>query len=143
MYDVLSHLTILLVEDDPDLRDALEFTLRRQGHTVVPFECGEEAERWLQDELPDAAVLDMMLPRTSGFLLAQRVKERSGGRVPVIMMSGNTSPAHRDYAFASGADRFLAKPFSTSTLEQALQALLRPRPRNSGSGRTSMSQTRR
>lgn len=143
-----SYLTILLVEDDPDMRDAFEFTLRRLGHNVVSFECGDEAFAWLQQDLPEVAVLDMMLPRTSGFMLAQTIKERSGGSVPVIMMSGNTSPAHRDYAFASGADKFLAKPFSTTALLESIRAVCPPcDPHNSpavtGSGRVSMGQTER
>jgi len=121
---VTTNFTVLLVEDDPDLREAFEFTIGRLGYEVIAFESGEKAYDWLESHLPDIAVLDMMLPQPSGFVLAQRVKERSHGAVPVIMMSGNTSLAHRDYAYASGADRFLPKPFALILLEQAIQDLI-------------------
>ncbi len=116
-------LTVLLAEDDADLRDALEFALARQGYEVVTAADGDRANLSVLTAVPDLAVVEMMLPGSSGFTVAQLIKERSGGRVPVLMMSGNTTPAHRDYAYASGADLFLPKPFTFTALLDAVRSL--------------------
>jgi DNA-binding response OmpR family regulator len=115
-----------VVEDDPDLCEALAAALRRKGYEVVPVGDGAEAIRLLAGQPPDVAVLDMMLPGASGFQVARLVKERSDGRVPVLMISGNSSAAHQDYAFAAGADRFLPKPFSLARFLDAVTALCPP-----------------
>jgi DNA-binding response OmpR family regulator len=112
-----------LVEDDESLRDAFALTLRRHGYRVVTAEDGKQAEQWLAADLPDLALVDMMIPGSSGFAVTHLIQERSDGHVPVIMMSGNTSPAHRDYAFASGADVFLPKPFALAALLDAAHRL--------------------
>lgn len=115
--------TVLLVEDDNLLRDALETTLRRRGYRVLSAADGNDAVAAAKKQTPQIAVLDMMLPGQSGFQIAQQLKEMSNGRVFVVMMSGNSSSAHRDYAFASGVDRFLAKPFATSKLLEAIEGI--------------------
>jgi DNA-binding response OmpR family regulator len=125
--------TVLLVEDQADLRDLLTFALRRRGYRVVPVGDGHTAVRVLDDRLPDLAVVDMMLPGPSGFSVTELVKERSDGRVPVIMISGNTAAAHRDFALAAGADTFLPKPFALSALVQAAETLCPLPPPGAGS----------
>lgn len=128
--------TLLLVEDDPHLLNALEITLQRRGYHVESAGDGDAATALLTHKLPDIAVLDMMLPGQSGFQITQRLKEMSEGRVFVVMMSGNTSDAHRDYAHSAGVDRFLAKPFSIAKLIEAVEGVCPPVPtaRIGGSG---------
>ena len=123
--------TILLVEDEPDLREVIALDLRRRGYDVQLAGDVPEAERLVQQGPPELVVVDMMLPGASGFRVLQLVKERSEGRVPVIMMSGNNSHAHRAYALAAGADAFLAKPFGPEELAEAIAGLCpvtRPEP---------------
>ena len=115
--------TVLLVEDDPDLRDALASALLRQGYEVVTAPDGDRATLLVMTALPDLVVAEMMLPGSSGFSVAQLAKDRSGGRVPVVMLSGHTATAHRDYAFASGVDLFLPKPFAFDALLDAARLL--------------------
>lgn len=115
--------TILLVEDDPDLRDALAGFLRRRGYAVVAVGDGAEAEAILSLGLPDLLVTDMMLPGRSGFQLAQQVRANQDRRVPVVMVSGNDALLHRYYAEAVGVDVFLAKPFAAAALVAAVEAL--------------------
>jgi two-component system phosphate regulon response regulator PhoB len=115
--------TVLLVEDEADLRELLAFALRRRGYRVTPAGDAVAAARALADQVPDLAVVDMMLPGPSGFSVIDQVKARSDGRVPVIMISGNAAAAHRDFALAAGADTFLPKPFALSALVQAAEAL--------------------
>lgn len=113
--------TVLLVEDDPQVREVVTQMLERQGHCVLAAADGWAGLELIAEHEFDFALLDMMLPGPSGFLLAQVLKEQLGGRTFVIMMSGNPSPAHRDYAFVSGVDRFLAKPFSASKLLEVIE----------------------
>lgn len=108
--------TVLLVEDEPVLRSAMATVLRRRGYEVIDAANAAEAEDVLARGLPDLLVAAMMLPGRSGFQVVRLVRERSDGRVPVVMVSGIASPAHRDYAYASGVDAFLAKPFSAADL---------------------------
>lgn len=121
--------TILLVEDDPDLRDAMEQALERSGFAVQAVGDAFDAETALNSGLPCLVITDMMLPGASGFSIIRSVAERSEGQIPVLMISGNTSSAHRDYALAAGANGFLAKPFDLDDLiSLALKFCLPPRP---------------
>jgi DNA-binding response OmpR family regulator len=118
--------TVLLAEDEAELRDLLAATLRQHGYHVVAVDGGDAAIGRASEQTPDLVVVDMMLPGESGFRVAAVVKELSAGRVPVIMISGNTSAAHRDYAFAAGVDTFLPKPFDPDRLIEVADALCPP-----------------
>ena len=113
--------TILLVEDERDLLEAMATTLMRRGFEVFTSADAIEAEEFLSRGLPDLLIADVMLPGASGFSIAELVVERSEGQVPVLMMSGNTGRAHREYALAAGAKGFLAKPFSMAELIAATE----------------------
>ena len=132
--------TILVVDDEPDGREATALALRRKGYIVVTADDGADAIRMITDPLPDLAVVNMMLPGASGFQVAQAVKDASDGRVPVVMVSAYSSAAHQDFAFASGVDRFLAKPFAAAKLADTVVALCPP---GSGSKVMPMTATRR
>jgi DNA-binding response OmpR family regulator len=121
--------TVLLAEDEALLRETLAALLAQHGYEVVAVGSGTEAVAAAADRMPDLAILDMMLPGESGFHVTRVVKDLSAGRVPVIMMSGNTSAAHRDYALASGVDSFLAKPFDPARLLELIDSLCPPVPR--------------
>lgn len=131
-----SQATVLLVTDDSDLLDALGFALNRRGYHVIPALSGDMAVELLLMQLPDLAVLDMLLPGQSGFQLTRLLKERSDGSVPVVMMSDHPAPAHRDYAFAAGVDWFLEKWLAPARLLQAVEMLcpLTVETRRPGSG---------
>ena len=115
--------TVLLVEDEVDQLETMAFTLRRRGYEVVTAGDTGGAEEYLARHIPDLLVTEMMLPGRSGFQLLRLAAERWDRRVPAIMMSGNTAPAHRDYALAMGATEFLAKPFSLAELADAAETL--------------------
>jgi DNA-binding response OmpR family regulator len=130
-----NHCTVLVVESEPALLDALGFALRRRGYHVLAALDGGRAAELLTRTLPDALVLDMFLPVQSGFQIARLAKERSDGVMPVVMLSRVPAEAHRDYAAALGVDSFLAKPSAAEVLA-AVEALC-PLPaasRLSGSG---------
>ena len=132
--------TILVVDDEPDTREATALALRRKGYVVVTADDGTDAIRLITDRPPDLAVVNMMLPGASGFQVAQAVKDATDGRVPVVMVSAYSSAAHQDFAFACGVDRFLAKPFATAKLADTVVALCPP---GSGSKAMPVAATRR
>lgn len=115
--------TILLVEDEPDLCEAMAQTLHRQGYGVLACADGAEAEHLILHEMPDLVVVEMLLPGRSGFQVARLALERSDGRTPIIMTSWFASPAHRDYAHAAGAASFLRKPFALTDLADLAKQL--------------------
>jgi DNA-binding response OmpR family regulator len=118
--------TVLLAEDDEAQREALANLLTRHGCDVVAVGSGTEAVALASYRLPELAVLDMLLPGDSGFQVARALKDLSAGRVPVIMISGHTSAAHRDYALSVGVDAFLAKPIDPTSLFAATDELCPP-----------------
>ena len=118
--------TVLVVEDDPDLRDAVELLLLRRGYQVVSTGCGLRAVELAAKHTVSVAVVDLLIPGQSGFQVATDLKARHGDEVRVVVMSGNTAPALRDYAFAAGAERFLSKPFTTTQLMDAVAAFCPP-----------------
>ncbi|HUR52776.1 MAG TPA: response regulator [Gemmataceae bacterium] len=136
---MVSSQTILVVEDDPTVREAVSAALTRKGYNVVTADDGVDAIRLAADHPPDLAVVEMLLPGASGFQVAQALKAATDGRVPVVMVSATSSDAHQDYAFASGADRFLAKPFAVGGLTEIVLALC---PLPSGSKAIPLAATR-
>ena len=108
--------TVLVAEDDPDLRAAVELLLLRQGYHVIAVGDGLRAVELAGQHQVDVALVDLLMPGQSGFQVATDLKSRHGDAVRVIIMSGTASSAHVDYAFAAGAERFLPKPFTVSQL---------------------------
>lgn len=120
--------TVLLAEDDDTQRDTLVAFLAKHGYEVVAVANGTDALAAAAARLPGLAILDMMLPGESGLRVARAVKDLSDDRVPVIMVSGNASAAHRDYALSVGVDAFLPKPYDPDNLLAAAESLCPPLP---------------
>jgi DNA-binding response OmpR family regulator len=131
-----AQVTVLLAASDTELLNALSFLLNHHGYHVVAAQSGDGAIALADLQLPHLAVVDMLLPGASGFQLARLLKERSDWRIPVVMISDQTAPAHRDYAFAAGVDRFLEKWLAPTRLLEIVAALSpKPEPqRRPGSG---------
>ena len=115
---------VLLVDDDTRLTHALGRGLRREGHAVdVAPDASEGA--WLADENSyDVLVLDVMLPGTPGDVLCARRREQ-GDWTPILMLTARVGSTEEARALDSGADDFLAKPFSLLVLQARLRALAR------------------
>jgi two-component system response regulator PrrA len=93
-----------LVTDDPARGDAARRALLAAGCQVRAAPDGLAAEAALADHPPDILVVEMLLPGRSGFALAGRAKDLSGGRTGVVMLAADPPAAHRDYAYAAGVD---------------------------------------
>ena len=113
--------TILVVDDDPDILDALQFMLEDAGYSVKTTEKGEYAEN-LHDSnggLPDVILLDVLLSGKDGRLLCQKLKSQEETRhIPIIMMSAHNNA--RQSVASVGADDFIAKPFEADDLLEKL-----------------------
>ncbi len=115
---------VLLVDDDTRLTHALGRGLRRDGHAVDVAPDAEEGA-WLADENPyDVLVLDVMLPGVTGDVLCAR-RRAQGDWTPILMLTARSGSAQEARALDSGADDFLAKPFSLLVLQARLRALAR------------------
>jgi DNA-binding response OmpR family regulator len=114
---------ILLVDDDPDLLAVTSFALQQAGFLVVKAEDGVAALEAFEREQPHLAVLDINMPRMSGFDVAAKLRERS--RIPLLMLTARSEEADVVRALALGADDYLSKPFSPKILIARIKALLR------------------
>ncbi len=121
--------TVLVVEDDPDLRDTIELLLLRRGYHVVSTGDGLRAVQLAGQHPVDVALVDLLIPGQSGFQVTADLKANYGNAVRIVLMSGAASQPQLDYAFAAGAERFLPKPFTVSQLTEAVTALC-PLPDN-------------
>ncbi len=114
---------ILVVEDDRRIRDLLRRGLLFEGYTVDTAEDGETALRAARENLPDAVILDIMLPKMDGLEVCRRL--RSASNVPIMMLTARDSVADRVTGLDAGADDYLVKPFAFDELLARLRALFR------------------
>jgi DNA-binding response OmpR family regulator len=124
---------ILLVDDDPSVREALAMALEREGHRVETASTGDEGlARWRHSR-PDLILLDLMLPGRDGVEVCQIVRRED--QVPIIMLTARSDPIDVVVGLESGADDYVAKPFETRVLLARMKAVLR-RQAGDASGRT-------
>jgi DNA-binding response OmpR family regulator len=114
---------ILLIEDDPHVREGLEIALRHLGHEVVVRGDGEAGIAAIRAAEPDVVVLDVMLPGVDGFEVCRRV--RSFSAVPIVMLTARSDDMDVVAGLEAGADDYLAKPVQPRVLEAKLKAVLR------------------
>ncbi|MGB3291063.1 MAG: response regulator, partial [Burkholderiaceae bacterium] len=115
---------ILLVEDNPDIGDAMESKLRSSGHSVEWARDGEAATRWLAAESWDAVVLDIMLPGKDGFALLRELRT-TGRDEQVLVVTARSEIEDKINMLDLGADDYLVKPFDLREMEARLRALMR------------------
>jgi DNA-binding response OmpR family regulator len=115
--------TILLVDDDTDILSALRAFLERRGYRVVTATDGNAGLAVAERETPDLIIVDMMMPKKSGFLVLEKLKSRKEAAPPVIMITANEGSRHRAYAEMLGADDYIRKPFATERLLDSVERL--------------------
>ena len=117
---------ILIVEDEPAIRDMVAFALRKGDFEPVHAGDAREAQVAIADRLPDLILLDWMLPGTSGLELARRWRREPLTReVPIIMLTARGEESDRVRGLDTGADDYLTKPFSMTELTARIRAVLR------------------
>ena len=134
--------TILVVDDEPDIRLLTKLNLERDGHQIVTAGNGAEALAAVQEALPDLIVLDVMMPEVDGWAVLDQLKAHLGkpiSEVPVILLTALGSPLDRVKGGIEGAVRYLTKPIDLDDLRAAVtDALTEPRigaaPQGPGQG---------
>jgi two-component system response regulator MprA len=117
-------LDILVVDDDPALRTALDRALKLEGYNVSFAHDGRQALQLMTGTSQDAVILDLGLPLMDGLEVCRRVRER-GDRTPVLMLTARDAVTDRVEGLDAGADDYLVKPFALDELLARLRALLR------------------
>ena len=119
-------MTILIVEDDNDIRALMAFHLRSRGYAIEEARDGEEAIEKLSQSIPDLVLLDLMLPRMHGLEVLARIRNGNATkRIPVIVASALTGENDIISALEDGADDYITKPFSPKILSARVHSLLR------------------
>ncbi len=115
---------ILVVDDEPSVRDALDRALRMDGYKVQLAQDGREALDALAYQPPDAIVLDVLMPEPNGLEVCRRLRA-AGDKTPVLMLTARDAVPDRVKGLDAGADDYLVKPFALEELGARLRALLR------------------
>jgi two-component system phosphate regulon response regulator PhoB len=117
---------ILVVEDEQDLQQVLDYNLRQGGYEVTATQLGVEGLKLAREQKPDLVLLDLMLPDLSGTEVCKQLKENPATRgTPVIMLTARGEEIDRVVGFELGADDYVVKPFSVRELMLRIQAILR------------------
>ena len=116
---------ILIAEDEPSILEALAFVLRRAGWTVQTVTDGEAVMSAVRRESPRVLVLDIMLPRRSGFEVLKQIRSSEAtAALPVLVLTAKGQQQDRKIAEEFGADFFVTKPYSNADVVNAVRALL-------------------
>ncbi|HSX88986.1 MAG TPA: response regulator [Pseudomonas sp.] len=117
--------SVLIVDDEPNIVVSLEFLLEQAGYQVRIAHDGQEAWEAIERQPPDLVLLDVMLPRLSGFDVCQKIREHPDlQRVRVVMLTAKGREVEVSKGLALGADAYISKPFSTQDLLAQVRTLL-------------------
>lgn len=119
----MEEFTVLIVDDEPSIREVVSLYLRRAGYSVVVASDGQAALDTLETQSPDLVVLDLMLPKVDGWEITRRIREVS--EVPIIMLTARREELDRILGLEMGADDYVVKPFSPRELVSRVRAVLR------------------
>jgi DNA-binding response OmpR family regulator len=132
-------LTVLVVDDEPDLVELIAYNLQQQGHTVLTANNGTDAIELAKSRQPDLIVLDVMMPELNGVEVARRLRSQTEtATVPIIMLTAKTEESHEIEGLGAGADDYITKPFSMQILLARINAMARRTGGTSVSGRDSV-----
>ena len=116
---------ILIADDERDIRDLITFTLRFAGYDVIATANGEEAYQMAVQEVPDLILLDVRMPRMTGYEACKQIKEHPGTcNIPVIFLSAKGQESEVKTGLEMGATEYILKPFSPDELTQKIEEIL-------------------
>ncbi|MSQ94701.1 MAG: response regulator [Gemmataceae bacterium] len=115
--------TILVVDDDREIVQGLRLVLEGKGYRVVAAHDGAAGLVLADKEHPDLVIVDMMMPKKSGFLVIEGLKSKDKNHPKVIMMTANEGSRHKAYAEMLGVDDYLRKPFAMDRFLESVQRI--------------------
>ena len=116
---------VLVADDDDDIRDLVAFRLDRAGYEVLRAGDGQQALDLAREHKPDLAVLDVMMPKLTGYDVTRELRaDAATSRIPVILLTARVQEADVARGFEAGADDYVKKPFSPQELKARVQAVL-------------------
>jgi len=115
---------VLLIDDDRDITDSVEFAMINEGYEVRVAHDGNEGIAMAETIFPDLIVCDMMMPKRSGFMVLERLSQTLIRPIRIIMCTGNDGERHREYAALMGVSEYITKPFAMDALLQTAKRLL-------------------
>lgn len=124
--------TILIVDDDHEILESMRTILENKGFRILVARDGNAGLMIAERENPDLLVLDMMMPKKSGFLVLEKLKSRPGGLIPTIMITGNEGSRHRAYAEMLGVRDYIRKPFAMEKLVRSIEKVIGVKTRGEG-----------
>ena len=115
---------ILLVDDDAEIIESLRLALEAKGYTVMVARDGNQGRAITEREDPDLVILDMMMPKRSGFLVLEKLRRTRETPPRIIMITANEGSRHKAYAEMLGVDDYLRKPFPMDRLLASVERLI-------------------
>lgn len=115
---------VLLVDDDTEIIESMRTVLESRGYTVLTARDGNQGLVMAESENPDLVVLDMMMPKRSGFLVLEKLRRSRPVPMRVIMITANEGSRHKAYAEMLGVDDYIRKPFAMDRLLDSVDRLL-------------------
>ena len=120
--------TILIVDDDPEIVESVKIALQSEGYTVFYARDGNQGLELAERENPDLIILDMMMPKRSGFLVLEKLRRTRRVPIRIIMVTANEGNRHKSYAETLGVDDYIRKPFAMDRLLDSVNRLLGQNP---------------
>ena len=115
---------VLLVDDDAEIIESMRTVLQSKGYDVLIARDGKQGLALAEKENPDLVILDMMMPKRSGFLVLETLRRSRSVPMRIIMITANEGSRHKAYAEMLGVDDYIRKPFAMDRLLDSVQRLL-------------------
>jgi DNA-binding response OmpR family regulator len=115
---------VLLVDDDYEIIESLRYALEKEGLEILVARDGNQGLALAEREDPDLVILDMMMPKRSGFLVLEKLRRSRPVPIRIIMITANEGSRHKAYAEMLGVDDYIRKPFPMDRLIQSVKRLL-------------------
>ena len=119
---------VLVIDDDTEIVDCIATTLKARGMKVSTACDGNQGIAYAETKSPELVILDLMMPRRSGFLVLEHLRQNSETQMPIIMITGNEGMRHKKYAELLGVNDYIQKPFTMDRLLQAVSNVLDAEP---------------
>ena len=116
---------VLLVDDDVEIVESMRFALENAGFQVLVARDGNEGIAMIEHQSPDVLILDMMMPKRSGFLVLEQLRRSPTNPLRIIMITANEGSRHNAYAEMLGVDEYIRKPFPMEKLVETVRSLLK------------------